>query len=92
MGGDKVRILVSGEQGGGEFMTHDAVRTAYAQLIGGRTAIDVIREVPLQYLDQERLNVVVGSVTGFGLETLPDGRLSITGRLAMKNGQPRCAG
>jgi len=92
MGDDKVRILFSGEQSGGEFVSHDAVRTAYVQLTRRPTAIDVLREVPLQYLGSERLNVVIGSVTGFGLETLPDGRLCITGRLAMTHGQPRCAG
>lgn len=90
--GARVTILVSGDQAGGEFLTHDAVRTAYAELARRPLAMDVLREVPLEYLGQERLSVVVGSVTGFLLEPLPDGRIGITGRLAMKDGQPRRRG
>lgn len=83
MAGDRVRILMSGDQAGGEFVTPDAVRTAFADLTRCPTAIQVTREVPLQYL---------GSDTDFVLETLADGRIGITGRLAMKYEQPRCAG
>lgn len=87
----RILILVSGPQEEGVVLTEDAVREAYANLTRKPMALDVLRRVEgIDLVDKvgdrvgQPLHVVVGNVRDFILQTLPDGRLGITGRLEMK--------